>query len=289
MRKNVILIVNPISGALDKSEIIEAAIQYAKKNKISTQIYTTSGTNDIENIQALYQTYFPKRVVIIGGDGTIKMVAEALQENDVVLGIIPAGSSNGLAVDLDLILPLDESLEVAFRHAYFQIDFVRINDKFSIHLSDLGLNADLIKNFEKGIFRGKIGYAIQSIYTLFEMDAPFQATIITNQKTIQCSARMIVIANANKYGTGIIINPNGILNDGKFELVLIKNLDLVVFSQILSGNIPLNSSDVEIISTNKATIQTNFPVSFQMDGEYCGKESNFAIEIVTKKTKIAVP
>jgi hypothetical protein len=35
---------------------------------------------------------------------------------------------------------------------------------------------------------------------------------------------MIVIANLKKYGTGVIINPSGIMNDGKFELVVLKIL-----------------------------------------------------------------
>jgi diacylglycerol kinase family enzyme len=38
---------------------------------------------------------------VAGGDGTIKMVAEAM-ENYVIIGILPAGSANGLAVDLNL-------------------------------------------------------------------------------------------------------------------------------------------------------------------------------------------
>jgi diacylglycerol kinase family enzyme len=58
---------------------------------------------------------------------------------------------------------------------------------------------------------------------------------------------MIVIANSQKYGTGVTINPNGAMDDGKFELVILKNLDLVVLGKIISGNMPLDSVDVEII------------------------------------------
>jgi diacylglycerol kinase family enzyme len=43
---------------------------------------------------------------------------------------------------------------------------------------------------------------------------------------------------------------------------------------------PLDSVDVEIISTDKATVSTNVPVSFQIDGEYCGSETNLNIEIL---------
>jgi diacylglycerol kinase (ATP) len=100
---------------------------------------------------------------------------------------------------------------------------------------------------------------------------------------------MVVIANSKKYGTGVVINPDGVMNDGKFELVILKNLDFFIFSEIIMGNMPLNPDDFEIISTDKATIKTNFPVNFQMDGEYCGCESELKISISSNKIKIAIP
>jgi diacylglycerol kinase family enzyme len=122
---------------------------------------------------------------------------------------------------------------------------------------------------------------------LIDLDDPFTATITGDFKTIECTARMIVIANSQKYGTGVTINPNGAMDDGKFELVILKNLDLVVLGKIIS-NMPLDSVDVEIISTDKATVSTNVPVSFQIDGEYCGSETNLNIEILPKQLKVAI-
>ena len=51
----------------------------------------------------------------------------------------------------------------------------------------------------------------------------------------------------------------------------------------------LNSGDVEIIATEKATITTNVPVSFQIDGEYIGKETQLDIEILPAQMKVAIP
>ena len=45
----------------------------------------------------------------------------------------------------------------------------------------------------------------------------------------------------------------------------------------------------EIISTDKAFVTTNIPVSFQIDGEYCGKETKLNIEILPKQMKVAIP
>lgn len=287
--KEYILVLNPISGDIDKSEILLKVLAYAQKNAVEIIVYETSGKEDEASIKKLYDLHKPERILIAGGDGTIKMVAEVLEKQNVIFGILPAGSANGLSVDLDLPSTIEENLDVAFHNNFMQMDIVCINGKRSIHLSDLGLNAELVKNYENSSVRGKFGYALQVVTTLTEQNEPFSAKIEANNETIECTARMIVIANSQKYGTGVTINPNGKMDDGKFELIILKNLDLLVFGKIITGNIPVNSEDVEIISTDKATITTATPVSFQMDGEYIGEETHLDIIILPAQLKVAIP
>jgi YegS/Rv2252/BmrU family lipid kinase len=283
------MIVNPVSGGIDKSEFIKAAAIFAAKENLNFVLYETSADNDTAKIKALYKKFIPERIIVAGGDGTIILVAEALEGEDFILGILPAGSSNGLATDLGLPKSIEDNLTIAFRNDFLEMDMVVINGKKSLHLSDLGLNATLIKNYEEGSVHGRWQYALQAFRTLIDTDVDFSATINANNKVTEYQARMIVVANSKKYGTGVIINPNGIMNDGKFELIILKNLDLFVFGKIITGNMPLESDDITIISTDKATIKTNFPVSFQMDGEYCGAENEFNINIAPKKLKVAIP
>lgn len=288
-KKKYVLIVNPISGDIDKNEILIKTLAFAEDFNVEIIVYETSGQNDEKAIKKLYKLHKPERILIAGGDGTIKIVGEALHDEDVIFGILPAGSANGLSVDLDLPTTLEENLSVAFHNHFMEMDMISINGKKSIHLSDLGLNAELVKNYENSSIRGKLGYALQAVTTLSESHEPFAATIKTGEATIECEARMIVIANSSKYGTGVTINPDGKMNDGKFEIVILKNLDLLVFGKIITGNIPLNSEDVEIISTDKATITTKVPTSFQMDGEYIGEETHLDVKILPAQMKIAVP
>jgi diacylglycerol kinase family enzyme len=72
-------------------------------------------------------------------------------------------------------------------------------------------------------------------------------------------------------------------------LVIIKSLDLALFGKIITGNMPFESEDIEIISTDKATITTNVPVNFQIDGEYIGAETKLEIKILTKQMKVTIP
>jgi diacylglycerol kinase family enzyme len=117
-----------------------------------------------------------------------------------------------------------------------------------------------------------VGYVLR-FNTLVDIEEPFTATITANGQTVERVAEMIVIANSKKYGTGVIINPSGIMNDGKFELVVLKNIDLTIFAKIITGNIPLESGDVEIISTDRANIKLHSPVSFQIDGSTWSREN----------------
>lgn len=285
----MLLVVNPISGAIDKTEFIDAATLFATKENLSLVEYTTTGKNDISKIRILYDQYKPERIIVVGGDGTIKIVAEALETQDVIIGILPAGSANGLSVDLNLPTSLEENLEVAFLHHYIEMDMISINGKMSIHLSDIGINADLVKNYEAGDLRGFWGYAMQAYTTLKDAEEPFSASITANNQTVKHTARMIVIANSQKYGTGVTINPNGSMNDGKFELIILKSLDLLLLGKIITGNMPIDSDDIVIISTENAFIKTDRPINFQIDGEYCGVQNELEIHILHKQMKIAVP
>ena len=289
MKKNMIMVVNPISGDVDKAEMIQEAKFLADQHNLKFIVFETTGDNDPEKIKELYKKYYPERVIVAGGDGTIKMVGEALEDADVIIGILPAGSSNGLSVDLNLPTILEENLPVAFSDNFMEIDMISINGIKSLHLSDLGLNAQLVKNYENSTTRGKLGYALQAISTLSERQEPFMATVNANGEIIETMASMIVIANSQKYGTGVTINPNGVMDDGKFEIVILKNLDLLVFGKIITGNMPLDTDDVQIISTDKATITLDTPVSFQIDGEYIGEETQLDIHILHKQMKIAMP
>tara|TARA_R110000868_G_scaffold112_5_gene1144 strand:- start:13802 stop:14653 length:852 start_codon:yes stop_codon:yes gene_type:complete len=283
------MITNPVSGGIDKSDFIEATALYAAKENLNYVLYETTGNDDSKKIKEIYNTFKPERIIIAGGDGTIKLVVEALENVEVVFGILPAGSANGLATDLNLPKTIDENLTICFHNNFMEIDIIVINGQKSLHLSDLGLNASLIKNYENNALHGKWGYALQAFNTLIEREDPFNATITANGATFQCLAQMIVVANSQKYGTGVTINPNGVMNDGKFELVIIKNLDLLVFGKIITGNLPLNSEDIEIISTDSAVIKIDRPVSFQIDGEYYGLETELDISISAQKMRVAIP
>ncbi|MEO8253324.1 MAG: diacylglycerol kinase family protein [Flavobacterium sp.] len=287
LENNVVMVVNPISGGNNKAVLIEQVSHYAQSLHLNLYCFETTGENDLQKIRDFYTQFNPERVIIAGGDGTIKLVAEALMHQDVIFGILPVGSANGLATDLGLVKTQEQNIAIAFQDHFVSIDSICINDKICIHLSDLGLNAELIKNYEKSSIRGKLGYALQVFNTLYYAVKSFHVTINTGQQVIQTKARMIVIANSQKYGTGVVINPIGIMGDGKFELIILKKINFSIFLKIIRGKIAVSSGEIIVVSTEKASIKINKPISFQIDGEYCGTETNLDVSISTRQLKIA--
>ena len=288
--KEFLFVINPIAGGNDKAELIEAARVFAADEGVTLIEYHTTGKNDEEEIKKLYEKHKPQRVLVAGGDGTIKITAEAIGHYDVIIGLLPSGSANGLSVDLNLPDDIEENLKIAFHNDPIEMDMVSINGMKSLHLSDIGVNAELIRNYEGSTIRGKLGYVLQAINTLTDLEEPFMVKVEANGEVTETIARMVVIANTQKYGTGVTINPVGIMDDGKFEIVILKNLDLLFIWKILAGNMPLDSKeDVEIISAEEALITTDFPVCFQIDGEFCGELDRLEVKALHRQMKVAVP
>ena len=292
-KKNILLVINPLSGGIEKKQNIFLIKEYIEKQNYNFVYYQTTANKkaptDDDEIRKLYQKYKPQRVLIAGGDGTIKFVIETLYNEDIIFGILPMGSSNGLAKDLNLPLDLEECLKITLQNNYKKVDSISINQMKSFHLSDLGLNAELIKNYQQAKARGKIGYIMQIIPTLMEFKEAFNAQITTPDTQIITQARVILIANSSKYGTGVIVNPEGKVDDDVFEIVIFRTLELTLILKILFGNLPIEDKAIEIIKTKKAVIHTDIPISFQIDGEFCGEVQKLDIEIEKQKIKIATP
>ena len=290
-QKTILLIINPLAGGREKTTELQLIKEYIENQNYQFVVYKGTGQKEYDQKQIIeqYQTYQPKRVLIAGGDGTVKFVIETLFDKDVIFAVLPMGSANGLAKDLDLPNDLTACLEIALKDNFKNIDSILINGMKSFHLSDLGLNAELIKNYHNSKIHGKLGYFLQMFPTILENQEPFHATIFTPDTKIDTHARVILIANSSKYGTGVIVNPLGTVDDGIFEIVIFRSLEPTLILKILFGNLPLEDNSIQIIKTKKATIQTDIPISFQIDGEFCGQVKKLDIEMESQKIKIATP
>lgn len=286
LKDKILLVVNPIAGGTDKTEAIEI-VKTSLESKYNLEIYNTTGNNDKAVIEDLIENTDPVRILVMGGDGTVKLVAQIVTDK-IPIGILPAGSANGLATDLELPTDLEEAISRATGNNIRCIDTLKINDQLGLHISDIGLNAELIKEFSNGKLRGHFGYALNVIPTIVKSDMPYKFNISANNKENNFEAVMVAFANSQRFGTGVTINPNGVLDDGFFEVLVFKNLDPLSVTKTLMGKIPIDSEFVEVIKTKEVTVTCDNPISFQIDGEPCDKQRKVQVTILPKNICIAV-
>ena len=284
----ILLVVNPISGDLDKTNLIRRVEQTLRPHH-PLKIYITTGSDDRDRITDLLNTFPACRVLVAGGDGTIKLMAEVLRDQKIPLGILPTGSANGLARSLRIPDDLEDALRVALGNCFQDTDALCINNELCLHISDLGLNAELIRHYERGSVRGKLGYALQTIPTLMDTDMPFTFDVTVDQGRCSKQGILLALANAQKYGTGATINPEGKIDDGKFEVLVFKKLDMLEIAKTLQEDVELDDDFAESVSTTHAVVRCQQPVPFQIDGEYFGEVQHLDVSILPQHLKIAVP
>jgi diacylglycerol kinase (ATP) len=285
----ILFVINPVSGGKSKENWEERIKDFFKQLPHTIEMYLLDGEHDASSLRHYISSWRPDCVVAVGGDGTIKSVAELILGTGIALGIIPAGSANGMARELGLPLDLQKNLNIILNGYVKKMDVVRINDKeISIHLSDLGLNALLIKYYEKNQGRGKWGYFKAIFRTLWEKQL-MDVRIIGHGINIRRKAFMIVLANASKYGTGALINPEGDLYDGEFELIIVRRLALAELIKMLIQHRQLNPNKIDIIKVKEVTLIPSKKSYFQVDGEYRGKIAKIHAAILPAQLNILLP
>ena len=284
----ILFVINPSSGT-GKTDWKQEIINFFKNKHESYEIFELTGKDDKSEIKKKLAEYNPCKVIAVGGDGTVKMVAEELLHTEMILGILPAGSANGMATELGIKDEVQEALDIIVNGKTQKIDVLKLNDKNqSIHLSDIGLNAMLVHYFEKGNQRGMLGYA-KVMFKVFRKKRLMRLDIQVNGENISRAAYMAVIANARTYGTGAVINPEGNISDGKFELIIMRKINLVHLFRMLVSHKPFNQDYIETIHAEKAVITSAKKNHFQVDGEYSGKTDKVIIEIIPSSLKVLVP
>ena len=285
----LLLVVNPISGGSGKEQLVGEINEVLKSHKALFKTYETIGKDDEAQIRKILDDHNIKNVLVAGGDGTIQTVAKAIGKRDIALSLIPAGSANGLASNLRIPDTITNQIDIALGDDFIMMDMISINDHLCLHIADLGINASLIENYDNSDLRGMLGYAIQTIPTLIESDLPYRFSLELNDKKIEMEGVMIAIANAQQFGTGSVINPEGQIDDGYFEVLIFKNLGIINILKTLDKDSYRNPEFVESFSTKKAIITCEKPVSFQVDGEFIGDVTHVSAVLLPTKLKIMVP
>lgn len=286
----ILFVINPKSGTKEENNLKELIDEQAEVSGFEYHLYYIHGGNTIKDISKKIYSYNPQVVAAAGGDGTVSLLAELLENSRIALLIIPVGSANGMAKELN-IKNIPSSIKLIEHGVYKSIDLIRINGRICIHLADVGLNARIVKRFENDTKRGLITYAKHMFAEIF-LIKKYRFLIRCGKEEYIRKVVSLTFANASKYGTGAVINPAGIIDDGQMELVIVKPFPRIKWFSIawkMFFNTLETSEYVEMIKCREAHITSKTSTTLQIDGEVIGKVRTIDAEVLPKALTVIVP
>jgi diacylglycerol kinase (ATP) len=210
-------------------------------------------------------------IIAWGGDGTVNEVGSALAFRDSALGIVPAGSGNGLARELGISLEPMRALETAVRGTDRTIDIGELGGRLFLNLAGIGLDAAIALAFGQLEGRGLRRYVRATMSTVLRYTPEvYQVMTDTQPDAFDGAALMVEFANGTQFGNGATIAPRARLDDGLLDLVIVapRGACRAVWGarRLFNGTIDRDPS-VQTMTARRVTIDGQRPMCFHVDGE----------------------
>lgn len=291
MKEKVLFVINPVSGKKSKDYIPELIQQTFDDKNYNTKIIYTSFSGDATQIVKQYFQQGFKKIIAVGGDGTINEVASAITETDAVLGIIPTGSGNGLARHLKIPLDIQKALKLIKKEHQIKIDYGTINDQKFFCTTGVGFDAHIGHVFSKTEGRGFSSY-FKATVSEFKRYKPQRYEISMNGTTIMRDAFLITFANASQYGNNAFIAPDAKINDGKLNVSIIRSFPMLsapyIGTRLFLKNID-KSRFVETFECKKIVVKRKISDVVHYDGEPGEMGEMLNIKVIPNGLNVIVP
>lgn len=290
MKKRILFIINPISGAASKAHIpeeIEACIDH---DLYDYSIVETQYAGHAAMIARDASVEGVDAVVAVGGDGTVNEVARGLVHSDTALGIIPCGSGNGLARHLLLPLNVRKCLEIINRYEVHDLDYGIINEYPFFCTCGMGFDAFVSQKFAEAGKRGPITY-LQKILEEGTKYKPEAYEVVVDGTSTSYKAFLISCANASQYGNNAYIAPQASMSDGLMDIVIMEPFDILDAPQIaidMFSKTLDKSSKIKNLRARHLHIRRSNPGVIHYDGDPVMTGKDIDVRIEEKGIKIIV-
>jgi len=290
-----IFIYNPKSG---KGKVTKklALIESTLKQKFSrVTIYATKSAEDTIRIAKDSCDKYDA-IIFAGGDGTFNDIASGVSGCDIrpILGYIPTGTVNDIARNLRISRNIKKALKVITDGNYMYHDVGTINDSYFIYVSAIGTFTEVsyrTKQKAKKTF-GRLAYVFDG---LKEIVAPktLNVHIETENESIEMKVPLVLITNTRSVG-GIPFNRTGHLNDGEFDIILVKKgkhtKGLINIAKLFTFGIGRKKVARHFISLrgSKIRVKVNDDITWCVDGEV-GPKGEVLIKNLHNHLRIYVP
>ncbi|WP_163399748.1 diacylglycerol/lipid kinase family protein [Flavobacterium fluviatile] len=277
-------IINPISGSGKHNLSASYIGNQFPKEKYHVQVDYTKQKKHAFELTKKAIVKNPDYIIACGGDGTINEVASCLVGTSIKLGIIPVGSGNGLASNLKIPRDFDKAIAVIKKGHSTLIDVGQLNHKYFFSNMGIGIDALIIKKYERAGKRTLPAYIKASISAGLQFKS--QKTLISfNNQTIETTPLMLFISNSNEMGYNMSLTPKASLHDGLLDMIVIPEISFFE-KAILGYNVLKNS--IEKFKKSKhymvKEIQIEMPSKIFIDAQIDGEQHN----LKTNKLKVNI-
>jgi diacylglycerol kinase (ATP) len=266
------IIINPVSGGFSANAVrqrADLAQTVADAHGYAVELFVTEAVGHARELAAAAVRRGAGLVIAWGGDGTINEVASALAFGDVPLGIIPAGSGNGLARELGVDMRPARALLDALAATPRPMDVGDVEGRLFVNIAGIGVDAFVASRFSLARRRGFLGYINLTVQALATY-VPTTYRMTTADVNLTVRALLVTIANSAQFGNGAKIAPGARVDDGLLDLVVIEErwrvATIVQLPRLFTGTAN-RIRGCTTLRIQEVTIEADQPMTYHVDGE----------------------
>ena len=269
MAEKVFFILNKYAGSGFQSSVEEQITDACSLFNLEPTIENTNQKGHATELAAQALAAGFPRVFAMGGDGTVNEVAQALVHSTVAMGILPAGSGNGLARHLQIPLRTHRALGLLGEHKVLQMDTLLVNGHLCVNVAGIGFDAHVASLFGENGNRGLIGYT-KLVFREFRRFKEFRGDVTVDNETRTIKSFIIALANSSQFGNNARVAPHASVNDGLMDVCFIQKVSLIqalpFAARMFRGTVD-RSPYAEIVKAK--SFRANFvqPMPYHIDGE----------------------
>ncbi|AFD08751.1 diacylglycerol/lipid kinase family protein [Solitalea canadensis] len=293
MRKNILFVINPISGGKSKKRVEQLIIDNLDHEKYE---YEMAYSNAVDHARKLSRSAVHlgfDTVAAVGGDGTVNEVAKGIMSinANAELGIIPFGSGNGLARHLRIPMDVKKAIDVLNQNTVKVIDTATLNGEPFFNMAGVGFDAHISAMFAHNKKRGLSGY-VKSVFRELNNYNSDDYELTVDGKSMSKKAFMISFANSTQFGNNAHIAPLADISDGLLDVAIVKPFPFYQFPMLawrLMSGTAHRSAFVEVIKAKEIKVIRKENGAVHLDGEPKMLNGQIDIKIRPLSLKVLVP
>ena len=231
-------------------------------------------------------------LIVGGGDGTINAIAGLLANSRTALAVLPLGTGNEFARDLQIPLSVEGSCNVISTGRTIHVDLGKIQDRFFVNVVTAGLSTKIAEQLTSPMKKrfGRFAYAFAVFGGLRNL-RPFQATLATENGTNEFECLQIVIGNGRLHAGPFPVLPDARLRAGKFSIYALKGnqrSEFIRYALMLPGGHHADLGEIHTEHARKGSLVTSPRVRTTVDGEIFDR-TPVQFESLPSALKVMVP